>query len=52
MKPSEFNIAFSVESYDEKTAENYWNCYAVEKHIASKLLKISIKKIYNKIGDF
>ena len=33
--------SFSVESYDEKTAENYRNCYVVEKCIISKLPKIS-----------
>ena len=30
-------ISISVESYDEKTAENYQNCYVVEKLIISKL---------------
>ena len=31
MKPSEFKISISVETYDEKTAENYRNGYvAVE----------------------
>ena len=43
MKPSEFKISISVESYDEKTAENYQNSYA-EKQIVSKLSKISISK--------
>ena len=28
--------------YDEKTAENYRNCYAAKKRIISKLSKISI----------
>ena len=27
MKPLDFNASISVESYDEKTAENYRNCY-------------------------
>ena len=27
MKTSEFKISIQVESYDEKTAENYWNWY-------------------------
>ena len=27
MKPSELKMPFSVESYDEKTAESYLNCY-------------------------
>ena len=36
-------IDFSdVESCDEKTAENYQNCYAAEKRLVSKLSKISI----------
>ena len=33
MKPSEFKISISVESYDEKTAENYRNSYVAEKPI-------------------
>ena len=40
MKPSESSI--SVESYDEKTAENSRKCYVAEKRIDSKLSKISI----------
>ena len=36
MKPSEFKVSISVECYDEKTAENYQNCYVVEKRIVSK----------------
>ena len=39
MKQSESKIYLSVESYDEKVAENYWNCYVAEKFIVSKLLK-------------
>ena len=31
MEPSEFKISISVESYDEKTAENDQNCYVAEK---------------------
>ena len=42
MKLSEFKIFISVESYDEKTSENYRNCYVAEKCRLSKLLKISI----------
>ena len=42
MKPSEFKISISVESYDEKNAENYRNYYVAEKHIVSKLSEISI----------
>ena len=42
MKPSEFEIYFQVESYNEKTAENCRNCYDADKRIISKLLKISI----------
>ena len=37
MKPSEFKISISVESYDENTAENDRNCYVVEKRIVPKL---------------
>jgi len=37
MKLSDFKISISVENYDEKTAENYRNCYIAEKHIISKL---------------
>ena len=33
MKPTEFKFSLSVESYDEKTAENYQNFYVAEKHI-------------------
>ena len=36
MEPSKFKNSISVESYDEKTAENYRNCYVAEKHIFSK----------------
>ena len=42
MEPSEFKISISVESYDEKTAENYRNCYVVEMLIVFKLSNISI----------
>ena len=42
MKPSEFKISISVESYEEKTAENYQNCNVVEKLIVSQLFKTSI----------
>ena len=42
MKLSEFKIFISIESYDEKSAENYRNCYAAENRIASKLSQISI----------
>ena len=46
MRPSEFKISVSVESIDEKTAENYLN-YVAEKRIVSKLSKISITNIYS-----
>ena len=42
MKPSEFEIYISVESYGEKTTENDQNCYVAEKRIISKLSKILI----------
>ena len=48
MKPSEFKTSISVESYDEKTAENFRNCYVTEKkRIVSKISKISIPNINN-----
>ena len=43
MKPSESKISFSVESYDEKTAENYLNFYFTEK------ISVTIKDIDPKI---
>ena len=42
MKPSELKIYISIESYDEKTVENYRNCYFAENPIVFKLLKLSI----------
>ena len=42
MELSDFKMSISVESYDEKTDENYRNCYGAEKRIISKLSKISI----------
>ena len=51
MKPSKSKISLSVESYDEETAENYRNCYVVEKHIVSKLSKISIPIFKTQIED-
>ena len=42
MEPSEFKISISVESYDEKAAENYRNYYVAAKRILSKLSKILI----------
>ena len=42
MKLSEFKVSISVASYDEKTAENYWNCYVAESCVVSKMLKVSI----------
>ena len=41
-KPSELKMFFSVESYDEKTVENHWNCYVVTKRIFFKSSKKSI----------
>jgi len=45
MKPSEFKIFLSVESYDEKSAQNDQNCYVAEKHIVSKESSISLLKL-------
>ena len=42
MEVSEFKISNWIESYDEKTSENYWNFYVVEKLRVSRLSKISI----------
>ena len=42
MKPLEFKIFLSVETYDEQTVENYRNSNVAEKRIVSKLSKISI----------
>ena len=42
MEPSELKISVSVESYDEKTADNYHNCYVARNLIVSKQSKISI----------
>ena len=42
MEPSEFKNSISVDSYDEKTGENYQNCYVAETRIVSELSKISI----------
>ena len=47
MKTSEFKIFISVESYDEKTAENYQNFYVAEKRIVSKLSNLSIPNFDN-----
>ena len=52
MKASEFKISVPVESYDEKTAENYRNCYVAKKRIASKLSKISIPNLITQIEDW
>ena len=41
MKPSELKNSISVESCDEKIAENDRNCYVAEKSIVSKLSKKS-----------
>ena len=40
MEPSKFKILISVENFDEKTVENYRNCYVAEKRMGSKLSKI------------
>ena len=42
MKPSEFEISRSVESYNKKKAED---CYDTEKRLVSKLSKISIPNL-------
>ena len=39
MKPLDFKISIPVESYDEKTAENYRNHYFAEKTHNFKTIK-------------
>ena len=51
MKLSEFKISFSIESYDEKTAENYRNCYVVEKRIVSKHQRYRFKILTSQIEE-
>ena len=46
MKPSELKISISIESYDEKTAENYRNSYVAEGCIVSKLFMYSFEYLY------
>ena len=46
-KKKQFKISFSVEIYDEKTAENDQNCNVTEKLIVSKLSEISILNFSN-----
>ena len=48
MKQSKFEISFSVESYDKKKLLiNGQNCYVAEKHVVSKLSKLSISRCQN-----
>ena len=49
MKPSEFKISFSVESYVEKTPESCRNFYDDEESIVSELSKISVPNIVSVI---
>ena len=51
MELSEMKISISIESYDEKTSENYWNFYVAKKIIVSKLSKISIQNFTPQIED-
>ena len=44
MEPLELEVSISVESYDEKPVENYWNCYVAEKLIVSKLSNFNCTK--------
>ena len=46
MKPSVSKISISVESYDEKTAENDRNGYITEKHIIFKLSNQTILELF------
>ena len=45
MKPSEFEISLSVETYDENTAESFQNFYDAEKRIVSTLSELSIPNL-------
>ena len=47
MKQSELQISIRVKSYDEKTVENYRNCYIAEKCIVSNLSKKLISNFNN-----
>ena len=47
MKPTELKISLSVESYNERTVENYRNCYIAENRIDSTLSKILIPDFNN-----
>ena len=49
LKASKFQISISVESCDEKTAENYRNCYVADMRIVSKISKISIPNLIEQI---
>ena len=42
MKPLELKMSISIESYDEKTTENYRNCYVAEKPTIFKASYTSI----------
>ena len=51
MEPSEFKISFSVKSYDEKTAKNYWNCYVDEKYIVHNYQRYRFQILIAQIED-
>ena len=51
MKLSEFKISFSIESYDEKTAENYRNYYVAEEHIDCKHQRYRSQILIEQIVD-
>ena len=40
MKPSEYKNSISIESYDEKAAENYRNCYFAKKPLSFLIAQI------------
>ena len=46
MKPSKVKESISVESYDEKTAGNYRNCYVAEKRPKKDLNGIKNKEFW------
>ena len=51
MKPSEFKICISVESYDEKTAKNYRNCYVAESLQFSNYQRFPFQILISQIDD-
>ena len=49
MKPSDFELSISIESYNEKNVENDRNCYVADKRIVSKSSEISTQNLNSTI---